>query len=106
MKEKILPSAHWQLNFKICVIDLVHNKYYSYIDKSRNNFVVFLVLASFILNTLGYLLFLFVLFNFAKAEKYVYLEDVEHWCAAGWKKGRLKRERSHTHDRKGEPIAC
>ena len=44
--------------------------------------------------------------NNGGAEKYVYLEDVEHWCAAGWKKGRLKRERSHTHDRKGEPIAC
>ena len=58
------------LNFKICVIDLVHNKYYSYIDKSRNNFVVFLVLASFILNTLGYLLFLFVLFN-------LYLRKIE-----------------------------
>lgn len=44
--------------------------------------------------------------NNGDTEKYVYLEDVEHWCSAGWYKGRLKRERSHLNDRKGESIAC
>ena len=51
------------LNTKFCVIDLTHQKYYSYNDKTRNNFVVFLVIFSYILNSLGYLFFLFILYN-------------------------------------------
>ena len=51
------------LNTKICIVDLIYKKYYSYGNKSKNNFVVFLVLASYLLNTFGYLVFLFILYN-------------------------------------------
>ena len=51
------------INTKICIIDLKHKKYYSYEKKPRNCFVVFLVLCSYLFNTLGYLLFLFILYN-------------------------------------------
>ena len=51
------------LNTKICILDLIHKKYYSYKTKANNIFVVFLVLFSYLLNTGGYLLLLYLLYN-------------------------------------------
>ena len=51
------------LNTKLCLVDLMHKKYYSYRNKSKNNFVAFLVICSYILNTSGYLLFMYILYN-------------------------------------------
>ena len=51
------------LNTKACIINLLHNKYYSYIDKKKDNFAIFFVLSSYFLNTVGYLLFLYTLYN-------------------------------------------
>ena len=50
------------LNFKRCIIDLLHKKYYSMNTRKRNNCIFFTVVFSFVLNTLGYLLFLLLLF--------------------------------------------
>ena len=50
------------LNFKRCILDLLHKKFYAYNKKEKNNFIFFIVVTSFILNTLGYLLFLFLLY--------------------------------------------
>ena len=50
------------LNFKRCILDLVHRKYYSMNTKKKNNFICFTVISSFILNTFGYLLFLSLLY--------------------------------------------
>ena len=50
------------LNFKRCIIDLRRKKFYSYHTKKKNNFVFYMVVTSFVLNTLGYLLFLFLLY--------------------------------------------
>ena len=41
----------------------MHKKYYSYRNKSKNNFVAFLVICSYILNTSGFLLFMYILYN-------------------------------------------
>ena len=51
------------LNTKLCLVDLMHKKYYSYQNKSKNNFIAFLVICSFILNTSGYALLLYILYN-------------------------------------------
>ena len=51
------------LNTKLCILDLVHKRYYSYETKTKNNFVVFLVLFSYLLNTGGYLLLLYLLYK-------------------------------------------
>ena len=50
------------LNFKRCIIDLKHKKFYSYNNKEKNNFIFYTVIISFIFNTLGYLLFLLLLY--------------------------------------------
>ena len=50
-------------NIKISIVDLFRKKYYSYKNQQKNNFVFFLVWFSFIFNTLGYLLFLYVLYD-------------------------------------------
>ena len=49
------------LNFKRCIIDLLHKKFYAYNKKEKNNFIFYTVIISFIFNTLGYLLFLLLL---------------------------------------------
>ena len=49
------------LNFKRCIIDLLHKKFYAYNKKEKNNFIFYTVITSFIFNTLGYLLFLLLL---------------------------------------------
>ena len=51
------------LNFKRCIIDLLHKKYYSFHKKEKNNFIFYTVITSFIINTLGYLLFLILLYS-------------------------------------------
>ena len=51
------------LNTKMCIINLLHKKYYSYINNKKDKFVIFFVISSYILNTVGYLLFLYILFN-------------------------------------------
>ena len=51
------------LNTKLCLVDLMHKKYYSYQNKSKNNFIAFLVICYFILNTSGYALLLYILYN-------------------------------------------
>ena len=51
------------INTKVCIIDLKHKKYYSYKDKSKNVFVGFLTICSYIVNTAGYILFLYVLYD-------------------------------------------
>jgi hypothetical protein len=58
------------LNTKICIINLRHKKYYSYKDKSKNNFVNFLVICSYLLNSAGYILFLYVLY-------YLFFKDID-----------------------------
>ena len=50
------------LNVKRCIIDLIHKKYYSYHTKKKNNCVFYIIIFSFILNTLGYLFFLLLLY--------------------------------------------
>ena len=50
------------INTKIFIIDLKHKKYYSYKDKSTNNFVGFLTICSYLINTSGFILFLYVLY--------------------------------------------
>ena len=50
------------LNTKIYIINLRHKKYYSYANKSKNNFVNFLIIFSYILNSAGYILILYVLY--------------------------------------------
>ena len=50
------------LNFKRCIIDLKRKKFYSYQTKKKNDFIFYMVVSSFVLNTLGYLLFLFLLY--------------------------------------------
>ena len=50
------------LNFKRCIIDLRRKKFYSYQTKKKNDFIFYMVVSSFVLNTLGYLLFLFLLY--------------------------------------------
>lgn len=50
------------LNFKRCILDLMHKKFYSLNTKEKNNFIFYTVVSSFVLNTLGYLLFLILLF--------------------------------------------
>ena len=59
------------INTKICIVDLLHKKYYSYKNKSRSYFVVFLVVCSYLFNTFGYLLFLFILYN-------LYLKKIDY----------------------------
>ena len=44
--------------------------------------------------------------NDGETERYVYKENVETFVAAGWRKGRLKRERSNDYVRESEPVAC
>ena len=51
------------LNTKFCIVDLFHKKYYSYRSKSKNNLVIFFVVCSFLLITIGYLLFLFIIYK-------------------------------------------
>ena len=50
------------LNFKTCILDLIHKKYYSMNTKKKNNFIFYTVVFSFVLNTFGYLLLIFLLF--------------------------------------------
>ena len=50
------------LNFKRSIIDLKRKKFYSYHTKKKNDFVFYFVVSSFILNALGYFLFLFLLY--------------------------------------------
>jgi hypothetical protein len=49
------------LNFRACILDLIHKKYYSFNSKKKNKFIFYTVVSSFVLNTLGYGLFLFLL---------------------------------------------
>jgi len=51
------------INTKVCIIDLKHKKYYSYNDKSKNTFVFFLTICSYLVNTTGYIIFLYVLYD-------------------------------------------
>ena len=50
------------LNFKRCIIDLIHKKYYPFHNRKKNNFIFYFVIISFVFNTLGYLLFLTFLY--------------------------------------------
>ncbi len=51
------------LNFKRCIIDLIHNKFYPYHSKKKNNLIFCLVIFSFVINIFGYFIFLFVLYS-------------------------------------------
>ena len=51
------------LNFKRCIIDLIHQKFYPYHTKSKNNFIFCLVIFSFVINIFGHFIFLFVLYS-------------------------------------------
>ena len=50
------------LNFKICILDLINKKFYSFQTKIKNNFIFYIVIFSFALNTIGYFIFLFLLY--------------------------------------------
>jgi hypothetical protein len=50
------------LNFKRCVIDLIHKKFYPFRHREKNLFIFFVVITSFILNASGYFLFLGLLY--------------------------------------------
>ena len=50
------------LNFKRCVIDLMHRKFYLFRHKETNLFISSFVMISFVLNTSGYVLFLALLY--------------------------------------------
>lgn len=50
------------LNIKNCILDLLNKKFYSFRTKRKNKAIFYMVIFSFVLNTLGYFLFLFLLY--------------------------------------------
>lgn len=59
------------INAKVFIIDLKHKKYYSYKNKSKNLFVAFLIICSYLINTSGFILFLYLLYD-------LYLYKITH----------------------------
>ena len=51
------------INTKIFIIDLKHKKYYSYQNKSKNIFICFLAICSYLINISGFILFLYLLYD-------------------------------------------
>ena len=51
------------LNYKRCIIDLIHNKFYPYHSKKKNTMIFCFVIFSFVINVFGYFIFLFVLYS-------------------------------------------
>jgi len=51
------------LNYKRCIIDLIHQKFYPYHSKKKHIFIFCLIIFSFVVNVFGYFIFLFVLYS-------------------------------------------
>ena len=71
------------LNFKRCIIDLMHKKFYPYHSKKKNNFIFGLMIFSFVINVFGYIIFLFILYSmyFKKIDKSFSIDTYNYYWA-------------------------